>query len=277
MLHTVQATVERRQAGWRLGRWEAGLLAVAGVALAGFMALPGDLTAKAHMALHGLCAQRPAHTFALGGTPLPFDARMTGIYLGVLVAGLPLLLARRRGTAVSWRWLGLLLGGIVVMGLDGLNSLRADLGLAVWWPPANWLRLVTGVLAGVSLGVGLVWLLNVALWPAEERLLRPADALGWLIGLGVGTAVVLSGAGWALTPVTVLLLGGAVFALAALNLAFVSMVLSRNESHHPWRDATARRVLARALTLALGATVLQMALLAGGRYVLEAMLGRGLT
>lgn len=267
-------TIDGRIGWWGIGRsfgvWEAALLGVAGSAVTIFALLPGDLTARAAMALHGLCAQRPAHTFALGGRLLPFDARMTGIYLGVLVTAAPLLLARRRGLAISWPWLALLLGGVIIMGMDGLNSLRVDLGLPAWWATDNRLRLATGLLAGASLGVALIWLLNAALWPAEGRLLRRHDALGALAGLGAGATLVLSGAGWALTPVTLLLVGGALFALVALNLALLSMVATRRAS------SGSRPALTRTLTLALGSALLQMALLAGGRYLLEATLGRGL-
>src|SRR4051812_13030157 len=59
---------------------------------------PWPLAAKFHAVVHGLCAQRPSHSFALGGTNLPFDARMTGIYGGTLTTIL-FLLARGRWRA----------------------------------------------------------------------------------------------------------------------------------------------------------------------------------
>jgi uncharacterized membrane protein len=272
-----------------VGREAHSLLAftgLAGLAVAGFALAPGTLAMKAHMALHGLCAQRPAHTFALGDTLLPFDARMTGIYLGVLIAGLPLVLLRRRGTIIQWPWLALLAGWVVVMGLDGLNSLRVDLGLPAWWAPDNRLRLATGLLAGLSLGVALVWLLNVSLWPAggmyASSLLRGRDAVIWLVGAAMAGGVVLSGVGWALVPVTLLLMAGAVVALLALNLAFLSMALNgATGAPSGWRKTATPamagwRALAGPATLALVLALAEMALLAGGRYALEAMVGRGI-
>jgi uncharacterized membrane protein len=262
--------VATRVVGGRQGRlagWEVTFLGLAGLAVAGFALAPGDLVAKAHAAVHGLCAQRPDRTFALGGAPLPFDARMTGLYLGALLAGAPLLLLGRRGTAVGWRWLLALLAGVVVMGLDGLNSLRVDLGLPAWWPPDNQVRLATGLLAGAGLGVALVWLVNLALWPAAAPLLRPADAPVWLAGATITAGVVLSGSGWALWPATALLLLAAVLTLLGLNLALFA--LAAGEAAGPLR----RPVVARLATLALAAALVEMAALAGGRYALEAALG----
>src|SRR4051794_272811 len=52
-----------------------------------FLAAPWPFAQKAHAVFHGLCAQRPSHTLTFGGQPLPFDARMTGIYAGFLSTG----------------------------------------------------------------------------------------------------------------------------------------------------------------------------------------------
>ena len=52
------------------------------LAVAAFIALPGAVDEKTQQALHGLCAQRPSHSYWLGDARLPFDARMTGIYGG---------------------------------------------------------------------------------------------------------------------------------------------------------------------------------------------------
>lgn len=254
---------------WRLAGWEAAFLGLAGLALLGFGAAPGDIVAKAHAAVHGLCAQRPDRTFALGGAPLPFDARMTGLYLGALLAGAPLLLLGRRGTLVGWRWVLALIAGVAIMGMDGLNSLRADLGLPAWWTPDNHLRLATGLLAGAGLGVALVWLVNLALWPTAAPLLRAADAPVWLAGATVAAGMVLSGAGWALWPVMSLLLFAAVLALLGLNLAVFALVTGTTAG------SPRRSIVARLATLALAAALVEMTILAGGRYVVEAALTRG--
>lgn len=249
---------------------------IAGLA-GGFLLLPGDLVAKARIALHGLCAQRLSHTFMLGGAPLPFDARMTGIYLGVLIAAVPLLLTRRRGVGLSWPWLALLLAFVVAMGMDGVNSLRVDIGLPAWWLPDNRLRLGTGMLAGLSLGVALVWLLNLAGGGATSRsLLRARDGLIWLLGIAVAAVVVLSGAGWALAPVTLLLVFGAVVALTMLNFSVVGTMTPGLMSRRGMMMGGGRRGrgLAKPVMVALVLAVIEMEALAAFRFALEAMLGR---
>src|SRR5688500_7625828 len=67
----------------------------AAMVVVGFLLVPGDLAWKTHIALHGLCAQRPSHSLQIGGVTLPMDARMTGIYLGAAVTILWQVAARR--------------------------------------------------------------------------------------------------------------------------------------------------------------------------------------
>ena len=52
------------------------------VSVLGLFVLPWPIATKLHGVVHGLCAQRASHSVALGGTNLPFDARMAGIYGG---------------------------------------------------------------------------------------------------------------------------------------------------------------------------------------------------
>ena len=183
-------------------------LIVAAAAVIGFVAAPWPLAEKAHAVLHGICAQTPSHTLLLGGQPLPFDARMTGIYSGLavvmLVAGLR---TRFRASGIpAWTLVGVLALLVAAMAVDGFNSLFLDLGLWHPYQPQNWLRLVTGAGAGVALGATLCFLLGTTLWerPATERIISWRD-------LGV-TAVIWAGvaglflSGWgALYPVLTLL------------------------------------------------------------------------
>lgn len=170
------------------------ILAAAAIA---FFSYPGGYAATAHSVLHGLCAQTPSHTFLIGDRPLPFDARMTGIYTGLL-AGLISLAARRRLFAYG-NPNRLVIAALTVfvgtMAIDGTNSLLNDLSL--WHPyrPANVLRLVTGYLAGLALAVVLAWLLASSLW----RLGRPHPGVEHLRDLAVPVA--------ALGPSVLLLLG----------------------------------------------------------------------
>src|SRR5215218_1344378 len=76
----------------------------AAVVLTAFVLAPGDVASKTHLALHGLCAQRLSHSLQIGGSTLPMDARMTGIYLGAATAVIWMIAARRlRSTRVPSR------------------------------------------------------------------------------------------------------------------------------------------------------------------------------
>src|SRR3954451_19132785 len=84
------------------------LMLIGGVLL--FLAAPWSLDHKAHLALHGLCAQTPSHTLRFDGRKLPFDSRMTGIY-GGFISSAALLVRRRAYRAAclpDWRVLSVL-------------------------------------------------------------------------------------------------------------------------------------------------------------------------
>jgi uncharacterized membrane protein len=238
-----------------------------------FLALPWSVAHKAHVLLHGLCAQNPEHTYALGGQLLPFDARMTGIYTGYLITTGVLFAsgAGRRCQPPSLSRLLMLfaLGGI--MAADGLNSMLGDFGLPQVYGSQNWLRLVTGASAGVVLGAALCFLSASSLWRAvdprrqtlQDLRVLPVIAVVWLpLGL-----LVISG--WSVTfvPLTLLLILSA--ALALTNLALVVLVLLRRREFS-FTDANALSGYGlTAVALALAA----MTVLSVGRTLLERSLG----
>src|SRR5215213_6245247 len=86
-----------------------------------FFAAPWAWQHKAHVALHGLCAQTPSHTLLLGGRPLPFDSRMTGIYGGFAIgfACLALMGRHRSARLPSFSLMALLAAFVGVMAVDG--------------------------------------------------------------------------------------------------------------------------------------------------------------
>ena len=151
--------------------------------IAVFLIAPGDLSAKSHALLHGVCAQRASHSLILGGNPLPMDARMTGIYIGAVVAiGWVVALRRQRAMRVPSRAVLLILAGFVaIMAIDGLNALVADLGFPHPYGPSNVARLLTGTLAGLTLGIAVCHVFAVSVWQTGDRVhavvQRPAEML----------------------------------------------------------------------------------------------------
>ncbi len=238
-----------------------------------FAAAPWSLEQKAHAALHGLCTQRPSHSMVLGGQTLPFDARMTGIYAGFLVSGL-YLTARGRLHAQRLPSLPtLVLGALFVgsMAVDGLNSLLMDAGTRSLYPPANSLRLMTGLLTGTVLAPIVVYLLASTLWrPGRDR--RPVMAGGTdllvIVAWQIPLALLLhTGSGWLFTPMTLLLLAAALIMITAVMLVLIVLVW-----HGDGAFTDPRQVQLPAL-LAFGLAIAVLGVLGGGRFLLERLMG----
>ncbi len=243
--------------------------AVALGAVALFLAAPWPFAHKAHAALHGLCAQRPSHSLFLGGEALPFDARMTGIYGGFLVATAYLAARRRfrsfrmppRGVLVT---LGLY---VVAMAIDGGNALLVDLGLPHPYAPDNRLRLATGLLTGTALAVVLCFLLATTLWREGRWEQAPVNGVG---ELGLVTLlqlpfalVVVTEAGWLHRPVAVILLVAATAVVGALMLVVAVLVRGTDRRYGTLREV--QGVAAVGLLLGIAA----MGGMAAGRFWLE--------
>lgn len=217
----------------------AGVVALAGLsllALAGFLALPWPLEEKSLAALHGLCAQRPSHSFWFAGSRLPFDARMTGIYgVFLLTIGYLAVAGRlRRAGLPRLPVLVFLAGGVVALGIDGVNALLQDLRLPTLYEPQNWLRFVTGAWTGSLLGVVLWMAANAVIWRPEVNSLRavldgPRDLL--VLGLLSTALGWLAMSGWRplYWPLVLFLVIAAVTLLALLALPAVQLLRRREQ------------------------------------------------
>ena len=234
--------------------------------------LPGGFAEKSKLLLHGLCAQTPGHTFSLGGQPLPFDARMTGIYTGVLgTAGyLALrgrLLAQQLPNKVTLAVLGLF---VAAMGADGFNSLLTDLNLWHPWTTTNATRIITGYLAGVTITIAIVWLVSGTVFQVADRR-RVMDS--WrdlalsIVPLGLVGIVLWFAPGWLYVPFSTLLVISAWIVLGTLALVTV-LLISRFDERIVQRS---QLHLPGAVGLVLGLAAMLM--LAFGRQWLESTLG----
>jgi uncharacterized membrane protein len=243
-----------------------------GASLLALVVTPWPIAGKLYAIVHGLCAQRPSHSFALGGTNLPFDARMAGIYGGTLTT-LLFLTARGRWRAIrlpSWPVLAALASFVVVMGLDGVNSTLMDFGYPYAYEPDNRLRLATGLLMGVALGVMLCYLTSATLWAYVEDapILRGWRELALLLVCQGGMFLLIaSGWGWLYLPVALALVGGAVTAVLLLSLT--SLILLYRRENRARRPADVAGFASAALLLGYAV----MALIAVGRWYLETTLG----
>jgi uncharacterized membrane protein len=245
---------------------------VAAALLGLYLLAPWPLAHKAHAVLHGLCAQRPSHTLALGGQLLPFDARMTGIYGGFAVASLYLMARRRfRAFRLPSRPTTIVLAAFVAaMAIDGFNALLDDLGRPVY-PPDNRLRLLTGLLAGVALAVALCFLLATTLWRRGDRDARTVGGPGEAIGIAAlvlpFALLALSGTGWLHAPLSLALLLSAVAAVGMLMTATFLLAVGRDRQFESMADAQ----IPAALGLLAGVAFILLA--AAGRFWLERQFG----
>ncbi len=241
--------------------------------LMAFLAIPVPFAQKAHAAMHGICAQRPSHTFSIGATHLPFDARMTGIYLGFFVTFLAMIVSKRHLRSGFPSIGSTLVAGALVgsMAIDGVNSLVTDLGLVTIYETTNTHRLITGTAAGTSLAMFLVMLLGMTLWSSSkthERVVNRWWHLILLFGLGLGAAgLLVSSPGFMAIPISSVLMIAAVIAFSSLSLVTLILITGRENMYASFTDA--QPMVVRGLVIGVAAILV----LSGARFTIEAVTG----
>jgi uncharacterized membrane protein len=245
----------------------------AALALIGFLIAPGTVASKAHFALHGLCAQRPSHSLQIGETTLPMDARMTGIYLGAAATVVWLIAARRlRASGIpSVSVLVILASFVVALAVDGLNALFLDLRLPTLYEPSNHLRIATGVLAGVALGLAVAHLFASSIWAHSDRkravVMKPAELLA-PIGTSAAIAMLaLSDLPLLYAPFAVGLVVAAVGVFWLFGLVLIALLSDRGWTCRTWSD------LAPLALTSLMAAMATVGALSGLRFAAEQLFG----
>ena len=248
------------------------LLAVLALAVVGFLLWPGSLAGKLQMLVAGVCAQRPGHSYFMGGVQLPLEARMGGIFAGFLVGVLYLLWANREraGLLPPAPLQALLLGFVALMALDGINALCYDTGWPYLYPPQNAVRLATGLLCGLALALLAVPVLSATLWRDwdYEPSLASVGELGWaLCLLALVQLATMSGGAALLYPVGLLMIVGLIVAFAVGNSYAVVLITRHERQASTWGQALTP-LLAGVLI-----AVVELAALSAFRYWAEAALG----
>lgn len=267
------ATTVPRHLGHLSRLTTAPLVVTLSLLILGFLAAPWSLEHKTHMALHGLCAQRPSHSYWVGDTRLPLDARMMGIYGGFLAAAIVLVATGgyRRSRGVSAVWAVGLAALVGAMAVDGLNSLLLDMRLWHPYEPSNTLRVVTGAGTGLALAIALAHLSAITLWRTTDRSRFVVASRRELVVLAVAPApsllLVTSAPGWLFGPIAILLILAALAVLA--SLAMICIVLLRRLDYAFTSPGQLQAVMVQALLVGVAA----MASLSAGRMVVERLLG----
>lgn len=229
---------------------------------------PGGLLGKADAIGYAVCHRIDVRSFHLGTRTLPLCARCSGMYLGALVA-MGTLVALGRGRHGGFPQTGLLVPfGLfaAVWAIDGLNSyLTLIPGAPHAYEPNNVLRLVTGTLMGLSLGVLVLAGFNQNAWHdwKKEPVVQSVREIGvMLIPAAIVVGLVLNENPLVLYPLAVLSAGGVVLILT-LVYGVVALLLLRRENR---ADSITELVLP--LAAGLGMAILQIGVLDLVRFTL---------
>lgn len=215
-----------------------------------------------------LCHRLTGHSFHVAGRQLPLCARCTGMYLGIFITFVTLLLAgrERRAEFPSLRLSLLLLGFVGLMGIDGLNSYSHFFPDAPHlYEPQNWLRLTTGMGTGLAMGLFAFPSLSQTLWrrPDYRQTLTSRAELGGLFLLAaLVVLLVLSNLEPLLYVLAITSAMGIVIILTVLNTVMLLILTRREGKATGWRTA----LLPLAIGLAFALT--QIAVLSFVRYTL---------
>ncbi len=238
----------------RQGRWTAVLT---GLILGVYLALtPAGLLAKMDIVGYAVCHRIPSHSFSVAGRQLPLCARCTGTFVGALTGlfGQAVVLRRRRDSDLPpVPIMVLLVGFILAMGADGLNSyLGMVLGTPLLYEPRQWLRIVTGALNGLALSGLLYPILNLSLWerPSPEAAIRGLRDLGVLLLLEGGmVALVLTRWSLLLYPLALLSAAGVLAMLTVINSVLIMMAAGWENRYRRLREAAVPLLLGFTLAL----------------------------
>ncbi len=231
-------------------RWFLLAVSITVLLLMGFYALTDGahldhdpLLAAGDWSGYALCHRITARSFTINGRQFPLCARCTGMYLGAALTILALFLAgRSRWVLLPRRTLFLvLLALIALMGIDGINSYSHFFPNAPHlYEPQNWLRLVTGMGTGITLGVIVFAAVAQALWrnPRFSPLIRNWRELAGLLLLAlVAAGLVFSNKPALLYVLALASTGGLLFVVTALNTAVVLVLLRRDGKAETWSQA----------------------------------------
>ncbi|MCS7179091.1 MAG: DUF2085 domain-containing protein [Anaerolineae bacterium] len=240
----------------RWAHWVAGALAFLVIGAYGLLTPPGLLT-KMDWIGAAVCHRIPSHSFVLAGRPLPLCARCTGTFLGALTAllGQAMILRRRGANFPPPVIMAFLLGFILLMGVDGVNS-YVDLvrGTPLFYQPRNELRLITGALNGLALGALLWPMVNFSLWrhPRPERTIRDGLDFGILFLMEAGVVALVLVEGSSLLYPLALASALGVLMMLTLPMTILVVILAGWENRYDqWREAKMPLLMGLALAFLL--------------------------
>ena len=165
----------------------------------------------------------------------------------------------------------LLASFIVALAVDGLNALLVDLRLPTIYEPSNQLRMPTGLLAGVALGLALGHLFASSVWAHGERdRAMVANPVELLAPIGISAAIALlalSDLPMLYAPFAVGLVVAAVGVFWLLVIVVLALFSDRGWSYRTWSD------LAPLALKSLIVAIATVGALSGLRFATEQLFG----
>lgn len=252
--------------------WLYGFVGIFGTLLLALLFTPGlPLQWKMYAIVHGVCAQQ--HNIILADMQFPICARNAGIYSSFLVSLCYLwaLGRSRAGRIPPWSITAVLGAFVLIMAIDGFNSLFLDMGLPHLYLPRNDLRTLTGMGMGVAIAVTVLLIFNLSLrkdvndqQPVFKNWLEFSGVL--LLNFLV-LAAIYGNLEFMFWPLAFLAFFGITGVMYVVNVLLCSVFLGYSGT------VTSLVQLARPATLALIPTAVMLASLSYLRYWLE---GQGL-
>lgn len=191
---------------------------------------------------YAVCHRITERSFTIDGRQFPLCARCTGMYLGASLVFLVMWLAGRlrRALLPPFPLLLALLGFIGLMGLDGINSyLHFFPNAPTLYAPRNWLRLLTGLGTGLTMGLITVPALAQILWrdPDWQPSAGTWRDLAELMALaGVAALFLLSNQPAILYVLALASTAGLLLIVMALNTVMILIILRRDGRMVRWRE-----------------------------------------
>ena len=239
---------------------------------------PEGVFGKTDAVGYAVCHRIDARSFHFAGRQFSLCARCTGQYLGALTGlAFQALYRPRRSGSPPKRVIAVLVLLAGLYGLDGLNSyvqlpvlLKALPGIPHLYEPSNVFRVLTGT------GMGLV--LATALFPAFNSTLyrqpHPSPAIPGLRSFLLMAAITLVVGGlsltsidWILLPLSLISALG-VIVLLVMVYTMVLLMIFRRDNHYERVSQAIYPLLG-----ALGMTIIQIAVLDIGRFLLTGTWG----
>lgn len=197
---------------------------------------------------------------------------MGGIFLGFLCAvALVAVLGRLRASQPPSGGLAVACWALIALtGLDGLNAFFYDGSIPHLYTPVIWLRLLTGLGAGLAVGLMAVPVVAGVVWcrPTDEASIEdPVELSAGLALAGLVGGLILAGVGALLWPIALAMLVGVLVAFGVANLYVIVSVTGRVH------QATNLAALRGGLIASLGLALLEMAGLSALRTLLLTTFG----